>query len=501
MQKAACEALARLKCPKDYPMKNLGIILLALSCCIVVSCKPARNNPSEQADKSARNDELNPKASPQVQKSDSSELLQYNLATLVGDYEKYGHTNAAWDASALQALRTFAEMRANKSWLSKSNAHKFEAAIAAARDAGCNDPLILYVQARYGKLPDGFTPQAHAERFTSAADALEKSHYADIRKFYATLRAAEAVKSAANRTNLPPTVDYYLQNSLTYLVSVLRDQSTPISEVNDACRDLFDAMGYNAKQQNDFYAAIEKPLFAGWPGTAVAYLVKGRYYIQYAWQARGHGWANTVTDKGWKSMAERLAIAEKSLNRAWEYDPTNESIAIEMINVELGQGNGRDRMEVWFNRAMNLNPASYLACQWKLNYLQPKWHGTAEDMLDFGRQCVNSDKWIGQVPLILVDAHAALAQNLDQSSRPSYWSQPVVWLDIKSSFEKFFQLNPEDIGWRHNYAKYAARCNQWEAFLQQAQLMGPINYEFFEGKDNYDFILKTAREKTKIGKR
>ena len=243
-------------------MRNLGIFLLALSCCIVVSCKPARNNPSEQADESAPNDELNPKASPQVQKNDPAELLKYNLATLVGDYEKYGHTNAAWDASAIQALRTFAEVRATKVSLSKTNGYRFEAAIQAALEAGCNDPLIHYLQARCGKLIEHLTPQAHVQLFTSVADELEKRGYADIRKFYADLRAAEAVKMTANRTNLPPTVDYYLQHALTYLVNVLQDQSTPISEVNDACRDLFDAMGYNAKQQNDFLAAIEKPLFA-----------------------------------------------------------------------------------------------------------------------------------------------------------------------------------------------------------------------------------------------
>jgi hypothetical protein len=72
-----------------------------------------------------------------------------------------------------------------------------------------------------------------------------------------------------------------------------------------------------------------------------------------------------------------------------------------MITVELGQGRGRPRMEQWFQRAMSLSPNYYEACYAKLHYLQPKWFGSNEDMLEFAGECVNSSKWGGHVPLIL----------------------------------------------------------------------------------------------------
>ena len=54
-----------------------------------------------------------------------------------------------------------------------------------------------------------------------------------------------------------------------------------------------------------------------------------------------------------------------------------------MISVVLAKSGKRDEMEMWFDRAMNLNPNNYAACGSKLNYLAPEWFGSKEDMLAF----------------------------------------------------------------------------------------------------------------------
>jgi hypothetical protein len=38
-------------------------------------------------------------------------------------------------------------------------------------------------------------------------------------------------------------------------------------------------------------------------------------------------------------------------------------------------------MELWFDRAMKANGDSRRACWSKLDWLDPKWHGTPEEML------------------------------------------------------------------------------------------------------------------------
>jgi hypothetical protein len=104
--------------------------------------------------------------------------------------------------------------------------------------------------------------------------------------------------------------------------------------------------------------------------------------------------------------------------------------------------------------------------------------------------------WGGHVPLILMDAHREYQMYLpDSDEKNNYWKQPDVWPDLKSAFDRFFELNPDAAGWHYNYAWYAYACGQWNDFLHQTTLLGSItNYDYFGGKKSFDDMLETARE-------
>src|SRR5688572_28517418 len=70
---------------------------------------------------------------------------------------------------------------------------------------------------------------------------------------------------------------------------------------------------------------IEPALTNGWGDTAEFHLLRGAEYISSAWDARGNDWANTVTDEGWKLMAERLKVAREWLERSWTMKPRLET--------------------------------------------------------------------------------------------------------------------------------------------------------------------------------
>ena len=147
-------------------------------------------------------------------------------------------------------------------------------------------------------------------------------------------------------------------------------------------------------------------------------------------------------------------------------------------------------METWFQRAMVADTNCYDACHTKLNYLEPKWYVSEKEMLAFGHECADSEAWGGSVPLILAEAHSRIATYHQKAGGKDYFHSSKVWKDIKMCFEKFFARYPDAIGWRHNYARYAYRCQQWEALRTQIGLMGPINYKFFGGRDAYDEMLE-----------
>jgi hypothetical protein len=48
----------------------------------------------------------------------------------------------------------------------------------------------------------------------------------------------------------------------------------------------------------------------------MADFIEAAFYVQYAWQARGHGAADQVTEEGWKLFHERNTLAQKALEHA-----------------------------------------------------------------------------------------------------------------------------------------------------------------------------------------
>jgi hypothetical protein len=234
-------------------------------------------------------------------------------------------------------------------------------------------------------------------------------------------------------------------------------------------------LGYDRLEQlgiprQPFIDYLLTPLEAKLPNNPGVLGLKGRVYVGYAWEARGIGLANTVTRQGWADMAARLAVARAALEQAWHLDPDDPGPPTTMLSVELGQGTGRPTMELWFNRAMAADPDNYAACHAKLYYLEPKWYGSPDDMVAFGRQCVAGDNWFGRLPTILADAHVALS---GYSANPTaYWLQPGVWDDIVATYVEHLRLHPDDAGLRGYYAKFAFKCHQWKVLNDQFKLLG-----------------------------
>jgi hypothetical protein len=224
------------------------------------------------------------------------------------------------------------------------------------------------------------------------------------------------------------------------------------------------------------------------------WLIKGRAHTEMAWHARGNDYAYAVTDEGWRLFEKNLDVAATALEQAWKLNPKDVRIPLAMMTVELGQGKGRERLELWFQRAMTIDPDNTAACQSKEYYLEPKWHGSPVEMLAFGRACVQSNQWGGKVPLTLVHAHEALAGYLDESERTNYWKRPEVWPDIKSAFEKYLAGHKDDTVERQKYALFASRCEQWAEFQRQLPLLGDVDYSLFGGRRAFNQLVREANQ-------
>lgn len=422
--------------------------------------------------------------------------LHWNMDTLVGAYLKDGRRDPSWDEPATNLLARFARIRSNEVDVDETQSVLMNGEAKDAVRSGCDDPLVLYLFARsVAPVQSQTVEESAAGAYRKAAEAMQRVPYPPIRQFYTYLRTAEQLWTARSTREAWPEVARYRQMAAGSLRNALEDPHIPTVEAYEACQALATVIEDHAEQYERIWPPLEAVLLEKWPKESFVYLLQGTARISAAWKSRGGGYSDKVTEEGWKGFSSNLAQAAELLEKAWKLDPTNPEIATEMMRVERGEGKGRERLDLWFNRAMTLNTNLYAACESKLVYLEPKWFGSPQEMLVFGRECVASDKWGGNIPLILMDAHRSLAGYAKREGNTNYWQMPGVWRDLKSAFDKFFALNPDAVGWHHNYAWYAYYCGEWDEFNKRLPLLGSINYSYFGGQETFERMVANARER------
>ncbi|HYF50088.1 MAG TPA: hypothetical protein VEJ63_11820 [Planctomycetota bacterium] len=431
-------------------------------------------------------------------------IFESTMDNLVGSYKRVGKKDAKWDKLVLKGLEALAKNFTGRD-SSISSLENACILLKKAIDSGCDDPLVAYAYARTVHLSKNTDANLNLRKLhIDAVESLLKSEHSQTFKIQGCMKAGEII--GATEKPLQPEsqneIDRYADLALQHARSTWTGKKlTPAlkQDVRVVVNIFSQAYAYTGNRMKgvEKLLALVKELF---PESNLAGTFRGEAYVKYAWDARGSGWASTVTDEGWKLMRERLAVAEEALTAAWKHDPKDVYPPLAMIGVELGQGKGRDVMELWFKRACDADPGNYEVYLRKLYYLEPKWHGSEEDLLSFGKECLASNKWAEKVPFILVDAHNAVCRS--RQNNENYFENPNVYSDIKEVYEGYLKRFPSDHFRRSEYAKYAHYCGDWNKVHELFTILGDnADWRAFNSamdmvKLRVDAQLKTKKQAT-----
>jgi hypothetical protein len=412
------------------------------------------------------------------------ERREWLKQTLSAAYERCGRKSPRWDAAAREALQAAEDFF----YRTPDAERRAWRAARAAHNAGCDDPLIQYL---YVALADdaGNVPQPEQRRLSrDVAAAMGRSAYPAVRRGRALLEAVRQAERGEpeDRKAIRP----WLDAAAGLLPEILRDPN--LEARHEAYILAGNLLNHYRDLDGDRQAGFRKVdgiLQQCRAPEASCLWVKGIFALQYAWDTRGPGFARDVTPEGWRLYDVRLHEAEADLTRAGELDPTNPLIARDMILAARHLNYRRDEMEVWFRRAVRADADCWHACEAKLNYLHPKWHGDRAAMLAFGHECVRTRNWHDRLPFILVEAHRELARwrvrraefdRVPANQRPSatqYYQEPSVWKDLQSVYIPYLERHPESRRDRTRYAKQAFYCGQYAEADRQFQLLGEEYWE------------------------
>lgn len=171
----------------------------------------------------------------------------------------------------------------------------------------------------------------------------------------------------------------------------------------------------------------------------------------YAWKSRGGGYADTVTEDGWKGFEERLDRAQKVLEQCKERPP--EWYKQEQTNA-LGQNWDRKRYDALVAECQKKYPVFDEVIYDKFHWLQPRWHGKpgeAEAYLE--AEAAKRPKPEGDM------LYARTAAEEDRNIGSILYESKLKWPRIKDGFIALRKIYPGNISLRGQMSILAMQAN------------------------------------------
>lgn len=387
--------------------------------------------------------------------------------TLTRPFPAAGRGLPAWAAKAREATNLRArEMAYHPEFaLPQSIGDETAKALSDAVAAGCDDPLVLYLHLRATYRDNlGAAPIKDARR---VGRLMGESNYSDVLKAYAARDLALALSFAKAPATEIAACDKQFWEAFGRAAAdpdpITQDHVIALSALREGVA-LFRGVA-REKAYEELAAALQK---AGAP-EYTRQVVRGRFLINHAWDARGGGFADTVTAEGARLFQERLTAAERALTAAHELDADRPHAPTHMLTVCMGLGRPRPEMEAWFERALRADPDNFRACGAKLNYLQPKWLGTPEEHVAFAWQCARTGNAVGMLPYAAVadiGGNAPLPPRFPpgvlEQIEPHY-ADPQVWQVLHAALTSLRHDRPELKWLNGEYVRYALVSGRHDA--------------------------------------
>jgi WD40 repeat protein len=221
----------------------------------------------------------------------------------------------------------------------------------------------------------------------------------------------------------PPPSQHYTWQEIEAKLAELRSEREERPEAQSELAGWYDRMaepGFTASK--DFPEHCAK--LAEWreelPDSPTPLIALARAHTKYAWEARGTGYANTVTSEGWELFHTRIAEAKRLLKAAIEKSAQDGAAFSALITVAMAEGHPKEETLALLDEGRKRDPKYYNMYAAMANYLLPRWSGEPGDIERFAAELL--DQLPGDDGLVAY-AHVVWLMN-------RYHPDLVVWGDF-----------------------------------------------------------------------
>lgn len=410
-------------------------------------------------------------------------MLTRNRRTLGDAYTTSGQRDSKWDANAQALLEGLALIMSEQ-----PNAPALSAMLAladACRAAGCQDPLVEY--SRGYCLAELGRPDEAETCFRKALEEFEAHEtYPYLRMAYVPLRLAR-LHFTRDKKRTEET-DRLCDLSIRWLAESIRRNETRPEELQVLHMQIschfkeLEHWGYPPEKLG--LALYRQSEGAGKSNIWIRNIVLADYHITTGWNARGTGYANEVTDQGRKVFGENIAAAARLLREAYPLHPEFPDVARRfMIVAKAGGTPENEPPRFWFDRAVAADFTDLESYAAFLPNLQPRWHGSLQQMLDFGRECLATERYDTPVPGLYMTILDMIGNDLPDNPG-AVFKKPNIYADVKELMARVFENKKVNAQWMQaRFACAAYWAGDRETARHFATELGP-RWERYMGEDN-----------------
>jgi hypothetical protein len=199
----------------------------------------------------------------------------------------------------------------------------------------------------------------------------------------------------------------------------------------------------------------------------------------YGWEARGSGYASSVTADASKRFTDRLLQAKEALAAAAKIGRLDPRYCESGIKIELGMGGDHEKVQELVATSIKLTPAYFDTFRAASMFLSPRWHGEPGDIQAFANDLFEQ---LGPKYGSSAFLHAVRAVSFYDPE--GTWQSEFNWDYFRAAIEHEMQLKPApgdllrialDFAWNHQDINMARRAAKYfdELPLEQRKPFSP----------------------------
>jgi ankyrin repeat protein len=344
-------------------------------------------------------------------------------------FDESNNGNAAWHSDARAFI--IAAIQSDGSPATNESLSQQGKSLLAG---GCDDPVVLYLVAICA-LPDEEKERA-AGLLERAGRAISEKPGHDLINFFVCRDGYLVIRELKGWREAWPWFAFARES----MCAAVTGGTVDAEGAQIAYRCLIDLGDRGWNSNKDYWGVIRQKLGEA-PDKVDPWfskMIEGESEIQLAWEARGGGYANTVSGQGWKGFAEHSELARRALETAWSMHPERPEAAARLVYVSLGQGDSYQTVaRSWFDRAtaaqIDYAPA-YTLYLWGL---RPRWYGSPEEMVAFGLECLDGGRFDTWVPMFYLRTLRDAGSEFPGGQWRHVFRQPGVADNLKRLFDGY----------------------------------------------------------------